>query len=57
MEIYFAVLVVFIIGGLASMWQAIRNAKTSTDAETGKWFMIGIIMAAISVGILLVLLP
>ena len=50
--LYFGVLV-FFVAGVASMWQAIKNARTSQDKETGYWFTIGLILAvgALIVGI------
>lgn len=37
---------VFFVAGLASMRQAVKNVRTSSDLETGRWFTIGLIMAA-----------
>jgi hypothetical protein len=42
----------FLLVGLASMWQAVKNARTSTDVETGRWFTIGLIMAAGSAAVI-----
>jgi len=38
---------IFFVAGVSSVWQAIKNSRTSTDSETGKWFSFGMILVGI----------
>lgn len=49
--LFYAVCAVFFSAGIGAMWAAVRHARTSTHVETGRWFTIGLMMAAASAAI------